>query len=165
MQLHTLCNHLSMREGLYNTYPGPTAYICAASSNPVQCISSAQHPSMSSIPPSFPVQVAPLHPLLPPSLQVIHHLKDAALQPIIVFSFSRRDCEQYSIAVGSPERGQLCFTTAEEQEAIEEVGGGGVRVPGLPHVHPPGCSVHNSLHSTPRCFGCTCVHSGSIEAE
>ena len=58
-------------------------------------------------------------------LQVIRHLKDASLQPIIVFSFSRRDCEQYSIAVGSPERGQLCFTTAEEQEAIEEVGGGG----------------------------------------
>jgi hypothetical protein len=44
------------------------------------------------------------------------------MEPLIVFSFSRRECEAYSLACANPDMGNLCFADAEEAAAIEEVG-------------------------------------------
>eukprot|EP00878_Enallax_costatus_P020504 GHUV01021680.1.p1 GENE.GHUV01021680.1~~GHUV01021680.1.p1 ORF type:complete len:478 (+),score=125.68 GHUV01021680.1:174-1436(+) len=43
------------------------------------------------------------------------------MEPLIVFSFSRRDCEAYSLACANPDMGDLCFANADEAQAIEEV--------------------------------------------
>lgn len=39
------------------------------------------------------------------------------MQPVIVFSFSRRECEAYAMSVA-----KLDFNSDEEKEAVEEVG-------------------------------------------
>jgi hypothetical protein len=54
-------------------------------------------------------------------IKVVHYLKRECMQPIIVFSFSKRECENYAMMCASPEKGNLCFTSPEEQEAIQMV--------------------------------------------
>lgn len=54
--------------------------------------------------------------------RVVKLIKDRNLDPAIVFSFSRRDCEQYALGLG-----KLDFCSAEEKEAIEEVFSNGIQ--------------------------------------
>lgn len=53
----------------------------------------------------------------------MHNGKIPNWLPAIFFSFSKRECEEYARACYKNEKGGagLCFTTAEEQEAIEQV--------------------------------------------
>lgn len=55
-------------------------------------------------------------------MKLIKSLQSYQMEPLIVFSFSRRDCEAYSLACANPDMGDLCFANAEEAQAIEEVG-------------------------------------------
>lgn len=63
--------------------------------------------------------------------------------PAIFFSFSKRECEDYARAVSRKDRGGLglCFTSAEEQEAVDLVGaraqGGGAGARRARHSRAP----------------------------
>lgn len=48
-------------------------------------------------------------------------LQSYKMEPLIVFSFSRRECEAYSLACANPDMGNLCFATQDEAASIEEV--------------------------------------------
>ena len=54
-------------------------------------------------------------------INVVRYLKKESMQPIIVFSFSKRECENYAMMCASSEKGNLCFTTEEERDAIQMV--------------------------------------------
>lgn len=55
-------------------------------------------------------------------MKLVGSLQSYKMEPLIVFSFSRRDCEAYSLACANPDMGDLCFATPDEAVAIEEVG-------------------------------------------
>jgi superfamily II RNA helicase len=55
-------------------------------------------------------------------IRLVGSLQSYKMEPLIVFSFSRRECEAYSLACANPDMGNLCFADAEEAAAIEEVG-------------------------------------------
>lgn len=48
--------------------------------------------------------------------RLLRLIKDKSLDPCIVFSFSRRECEQYAMAAQ-----KLSFNTDEEASAVQEV--------------------------------------------
>eukprot|EP00775_Hariotina_reticulata_P007858 gene7858-8054_t len=54
-------------------------------------------------------------------IRLVKSLQSNKLEPLIVFSFSRRDCEAYSMACANPDMGNLCFADKDEATAIEEV--------------------------------------------
>lgn len=55
-------------------------------------------------------------------MKLVGSLQSYKMEPLIVFSFSRRDCEAYSLACANPDMGALCFANSDEAQAIEEVG-------------------------------------------
>jgi len=55
-------------------------------------------------------------------IRLVKSLQSNKLEPLIVFSFSRRDCEAYSMACANPDMGNLCFADKDEAANIEEVG-------------------------------------------
>jgi superfamily II RNA helicase len=54
-------------------------------------------------------------------MRLVGSLQSYKMEPLIVFSFSRRECEAYSLACANPDMGNLCFADADEAAAIEEV--------------------------------------------
>jgi hypothetical protein len=54
-------------------------------------------------------------------MKLVGSLQSYKMEPLIVFSFSRRECEAYSLACANPDMGNLCFANADEAAAIEEV--------------------------------------------
>jgi superfamily II RNA helicase len=54
-------------------------------------------------------------------MRLVGSLQSYKMEPLIVFSFSRRECEAYSLACANPDMGNLCFADTQEAAAIEEV--------------------------------------------
>lgn len=54
--------------------------------------------------------------------KLVKNLKLLSYEPVIVFAFSRRDCEANALFCWREDKGNLCFNTPDEQKAVEEVG-------------------------------------------
>lgn len=82
--------------------------------------------------------------------RLVSVIKDRGLEPVIVFSFSRRECEQYALSMQ-----KLDFNTAEEKDAIDAIFNNAIqclseedqKLPAIAHILPMlrrGIAIHHS---------------------